>query len=243
MTQIMFETFSTPAMYVSIRNVLSLYGSGRTNGIVVQSGDSVSTFLPVYEGYGLPSGLMKLDLAGRDLTNYLEQLLKRRYRSLSIHQLLVRDIKEKLCCFGGPTKSGSYELPDGKNITIDKERFQCPEILFNPSPIRKRSAAFHEACYGSIMKSDVDIRTTLYGNIILSGGNTMFPGISERMSKEITSLAPPRMNVKVIAAPERKYLAWIGGSILASMSTFQKMWISKKEYDETGPGIVHRKCF
>jgi len=203
----------------------------------------VSTFLPVYEGYGLPFGLMKLDLAGRDLTNHLEQLLKRRYRSLSIHQLFVRDIKEKLCCLGRPTKSGSYELPDGKNITIDKERFQCPEILFNPSLIKKRSDAFHEACYGSIMKTDSDIRKTLYENIILSGGNTMFPGISERMSKEITSLAPSRMNIKVIAQPERKYSAWIGGSILTSIPTFQQMWITKEEYDEAGPGIVHHKCF
>jgi len=83
----------------------------------------------------------------------------------------------------------------------------------------------------------------LYANIVLSGGTTMYPGIDERMSKEITALAPATMKIKIVAPPERKYSVWIGGSILASLSTFQQMWITKQEYDESGPTIVHRKCF
>ena len=71
----------------------------------------------------------------------------------------------------------------------------------------------------------------------------MFPGIAARTQKEISALAPPTMKIKIIAPPERKYSVWIGGSILASLSTFQQMWISKQEYDESGPSIVHRKCF
>ncbi|KAF3536620.1 hypothetical protein F2Q69_00019303 [Brassica cretica] len=78
----------------------------------------------------------------------------------------------------------------------------------------------------------------LYGNIVLSGGTTMFGGIGDRMSKEITALAPSSMKIKVVAPPERKYSVWIGGSILASLSTFQQMWIAKAEYDESGPSIV-----
>jgi actin len=93
------------------------------------------------------------------------------------------------------------------------------------------------------MKCDVDVRKDLYGNIVLSGGTTMFTGIAERLSKEIVNLAPSTMKVKIIAPPERKYSVWIGGSILSSLSTFQQMWISKEEYDESGPAIVHRKCF
>ncbi|KAI5297398.1 Ubiquitin carboxyl-terminal hydrolase MINDY-1 [Ascosphaera pollenicola] len=93
------------------------------------------------------------------------------------------------------------------------------------------------------MKCDVDVRKDLYANIVMSGGTTMYPGISDRMKKEITALAPSSMRVKIIAPPERKYSVWIGGSILASLSTFQQMWISKQEYDESGPSIVHRKCF
>ena len=93
------------------------------------------------------------------------------------------------------------------------------------------------------MKCDVDIRRDLYANTVLSGGSTMFPGIADRMQRELTMLAPNTMKVKVVAPPERKYSVWIGGSILSSLSTFQQMWISKQEYDEMGPGIVHRKCF
>uniref|UniRef100_A0A4W5P293 Actin, alpha, cardiac muscle 2 n=1 Tax=Hucho hucho TaxID=62062 RepID=A0A4W5P293_9TELE len=95
----------------------------------------------------------------------------------------------------------------------------------------------------NIMKCDIDIRKDLYANNVLSGGTTMYPGIADRMQKEITALAPSTMKIKIIAPPERKYSVWIGGSILASLSTFQQMWISKQEYDEAGPSIVHRKCF
>jgi len=137
----------------------------------------------------------------------------------------------------------NYELPDGQVITIGSERFRCPEILFQPAHIGMEAPGIHETTYSSIMKCDVDIRKDLYGNIVLSGGSTMFPGIADRMNKEITALAPNSMKIKVVAPPERKYSVWIGGSILASLSTFQQMWVTRAEYDECGPSIVHRKCF
>ena len=100
-----------------------------------------------------------------------------------------------------------------------------------------------ETINNAIKQCDVCLRTTLYDNIVLSGGNTMYPGIAERMNREIFNVAPFPMKIKVIAPPERKNSVWIGGSILASLSTFQHMLISKQEYDESGPSIVHRKCF
>ena len=137
----------------------------------------------------------------------------------------------------------SYELPDGQVITIGNERFRATESLFQPSFLGMEIQGLHEAIYGSIMKCDIDIRKDLYANNVMSGGSTMFPGIADRMQKEITALAPSTMKIKIIAPPERKYSVWIGGSILASLSTFQTMWITKAEYDESGPSIVHRKCF
>merc|ERR1711864_4618 len=116
----------------------------------------------------------------------------------------------------------SYELPDGQVITIGNERFRCPEALFQPSFLGMEACGLHETTYNSIMKCDVDIRKDLYAN---------------------TALAPSTIKIKIIAPPERKYSVWIGGSILASLSTFQQMWITKQEYDECGPSIVHRKCF
>merc|ERR1711933_41567 len=127
-----------------------------------------------------------------------------------------------------------YELPDGQVITVGAERFRCPEALFQPSMLGMESAGIHETTYNSIMKCDVDIRKDLYANTVLSGGTTMYAGIADRMQKEMSSLAPSTMKIKIIAPPERKYSVWIGGSILASLSTFQQMWISKQEYDESG---------
>jgi len=129
-------------------------------------------------------------------------------------------------------------------ITIGSEQFRCAEALFRPSIIELESTAgIHELIYDSIMKCDVDIRTDLYVNTILAGGSTMFPGMADRMQKEITSLAPSSVRVRIVAPPDRKYSVWFGGSILASLSTFERMWISKEEYEESGPTIVHRKCF
>jgi len=253
----MFETFNVPSFYVAVQAVLSLYSSGRTTGIVLDCGDGVSHTVPIFEGYCLPHAVARLDLAGRDLTENLMRILVERGYSFttSAEKEIVRDIKEKMSYVAinyqeemekAETSSDierDYELPDGRIITIGNERFRCAEVLFQPDLIGKESSGIHQLTFDSIQACDIDVRRELYANTVLSGGSTMFPGIQQRLMNEMTTLAPASVKVKVIAPAERKYSVWIGGSILSSLTTFQEMWVSRDEYDESGPGIVHRKCF
>ncbi|KAK9074988.1 hypothetical protein SSX86_003307 [Deinandra increscens subsp. villosa] len=256
-TQIMFETFNLPAMYLSMQAPLSLYSSGRTNGFVLDIGDGVSQFVPVYQADVLPQGVIRQNLAGRDLTLYLMKiLLERGYVfTNTVEQEIVRDIKEKHSYVAlnyekelETTKTNlsfekSYELPDGQFISIGAERFNCAELLFDPYLNGMEAEGIHETLYKSIMKcSDVEIRKDLFETIVISGGSTMIPGLANRLKKEITALAPRSMRIKVFAEADRKFGVWIGGSLLASLSSFQQTWIIKDEYDEYGPSIIHKKC-
>ena len=187
----------------------------------------------------------------------MSTLLTERGYSLtsSAEKEIVRCVKEKLCFVSldfqkdldtapsNLTLEKYYELPDGSALNVGSERFRCPEALFQPSFLGMEACGIDESIFKSTMKCDIDIRSALYRNIVLSGGTTMFPGIGDRIQKEVSCMAPPSKTVKVVAPPERKYSVWIGGSILASLSSFHHMWITKTEYKECGAGIVHRKCF
>ena len=256
MTQIMFETFSVPAMYIGIQAVLSLYSSGRTTGIVLDSGDGVSHTVPIYEGYSLPHAVQRVDMAGRDLTEYMVKLLMESGHTFrtSAEKEIVRSIKEQLGYVALDfeeeltrsakcTDEEEFELPDGSVIRVGNARFRCAEALFHPSHLgMEETPGFAELVFNSIAHCDMDVRRDLYSNIVLSGGSTMFRNLPERLTKDISSLAPAAIKPKVVAPPERKYSVWIGGSILSSLATFQSMWIQKREYDEAGPTIVHNKC-
>jgi actin-related protein len=256
MAEIMFESFNTPALYVAMQAVLSLYSSGRTTGCVCDIGDGVAHIVPIYEGFALSHAIGRIDLAGRDITNYLQRLLRQRGYpfSTSAEREIVRDIKEKLCYVAlDPEKeimlskkiagmNKVYMLPDGETIEVSVERFLAPECFFNPSVIGKEADPLDDAIVKSITACDVDLRRDLYGNIVLSGGSTMYPGLKERLTKEIKEQIPGNVEVKIIAPPERMYSVWIGGSILSSLKTFQRMWVTRREYKQMGPQVIHR-CF
>merc|ERR1719333_1294463 len=263
MTQIMFETFNARGFYVAIQAVLSLYASGRTTGVVVDCGDGVSHTVPIYEGYSMPHAIQRINLAGRDLTDYICKILTE--SKINLHTSAEREsakkIKEDLCYvsmnfeeevdnFAGKEKQ--FELPDMSIVTVHNQIIRCPELMFKPSLDGKEMMGLHELTKKTIDDCDLDVRKDLLANIVMSGGTTMFPNMPERLQAEVEKLVAEGAKVKVIAPPERMISVWIGGSILASLSTFSRMWINQYSqpdasppitgYDEVGPRIVHQMC-
>ena len=263
MAQTLFETFDIPSLYVATQAVLALYSSGLTTGIVLDSGDGVTHSVPIYEGHAISHAISPVFLAGRDLTDHLKFILTERgyWLSTAAENEVLYDIKERHCYVAfdfvkeqiaksNTSTEINYELPDGQLITIGDECFRCPEALFQPSLICKEHCSpdipivgIHETCYNSIVRCDQDVQKELGSNLVLSGGNTLFPGFAERFSKEIRALAQSGMRMNIIARGDRKQSVWMGGSMLACLSTFKQMSISKEEYEEYGPYIIHYKCF
>ncbi|KAM4713457.1 uncharacterized protein FYW61_020455 [Anableps anableps] len=258
MVEIMFERFGVPFAYVAMQAVLALYAAGRTTGVVFDSGEGVSHSVPVFEGYGLPHAVQRFPLAGLDVTLQLKKLLQEQGVSMrtTAEDEIVREMKEKCCCVAlnyeaelNPGRSScremQYTMPDGQIVTLGTERFRAPEILFKPEMIGQDHYGMHESIFKSILRSDIDLRRSLLGNIVLSGGNTLLPGLPERLQAEIKNLVPAdmRVNVCVTSPKDRDFLVWSGGAVLANLSTFSSAWISQGEYEEYGPQIVFRKCF
>lgn len=259
--EIFFETFNVPALFISIQAVLSLYATGRTTGIVLDSGDGVTQAVPIYEGFALPLAITRSDVAGRDVSRYLKFLLRKEglIFNTTAEFEVVKTIKEKICILTNTTQrtydrtvpgrtceieNTSYILPDGRTVEIGVgPRLRAPEILFRPDIIGQEFEGVHELLVSSISKADMDLRKIFYQNIVLSGGSTLFKGFGDRLLNEVKNISSKDLKIRISAPQERLYSTWIGGSILASLESFKRMWISRKEYDEEGLRIVHKKTF
>jgi len=296
LTEIIFEKYQTPALFLSKNGVLTAFATGKASGLILDSGGGITSATPVHDGYALQKCVVKSTLAGDLLTQEYCNILDKKsiqirphfmikskkevegspgqfevqlkdlpnitksYRDYSILQV-VRDIKETVCrvsdiAFNEEVNTNipavGYELPDGNTVECGTDRFSIPELMFNPTPLTKREGVTEEfigvqqMIYNSIAKCDPDIRRELFNSIIVTGGNTLLPQFSERLNKELLEKSPPQLyKVKILAtnsAVERKFSTWIGGSILASLGTFQQMWMSKQEYEEHGSHMVERKC-
>jgi len=258
MATLAFETLGVPAAYVSMQAVLSLYSVGRTSGMVIDSGDGVTHAVPVYEGYAMPHAISRMDIAGRDVTQYLGRLVTETERGAAIgtsssRQEILRDMKEKLChvrpsaAAVPPAKASVYELPDGSTLELGDQAWRATECLFDPSVLgRENDGGMAGLAVRCIEACDVDARRTLYEGILLSGGTTLLPGMGERLVEEIRGRSASRVataKTRVSAPPERGFSVWIGGSVLASLQSFAGSWVTAEEYREYGPSVLQRKCF
>lgn len=246
---VMFETFSVPSFYVDSSTRLALYGSGRVTGVTMDCGDGVTDICCVYGGNEVSSSIRSLCIGGRDIGMYLERQLNN--IPSNSKKEIIRDIKEKLgyvaLDFDMEMKKAietrDYILPEGKTINIERERFLCTELLFNPRQNGFGFDGIHQVLFDSIMNCESPIRNDMFANIVVCGGSSMFCGFPERVEKEVTCLAQKDLKIKVFAVPERRHIVWIGGSILASLPSFPQLVVTRQDYNEAGVGIVHRKCF
>lgn len=257
--EIFFETFNVPALFISMQAVLSLYASGRTTGVVLDSGDGITQAVPIYEGFALPLSIVRTDVAGRDITKFLKFLIRKEGLTLNTTAEfeVIKKLKEETCYItssplralddlaaSGDSDKMPYTLPDGHSIEIGtSSRIKAPEILFRPDLIGSESEGIHEVLVNSIAKSDLELRKVFLENIVLSGGSTLFKGFGERLLSEVKKAVPRNSHIKIFSSPKRLYSTWTGGSILANLGSFKRMWVSKREYEEEGHRAIHRKTF
>jgi len=299
MIKIMFEYFNVPCVYIAKQPVLDLYALGQDTGIVVNSGYSVTNIVPVNKGQIVSSiaknendeiislSMNSVDIGGRDITNFLKKCLSEDGYNIDDTTDEVNNIKEKCCKvafdfteeFTKDDPPQLYKLLNDEVITVGSESFKCPEVLFRPIIMDLESVGIHQAVINSINSCDNLIRSDLYSNIVLSGGNTLLNGFQERMQKELDSLFDSQLDsiidsqldsqfdlqkvmpmvkakvkdkvktkaradikINVNASINRKYSTWIGGSKLVQSGYLNDKWISRAEYEESGPQIVHSKC-
>ncbi|KAL0490119.1 actin, partial [Acrasis kona] len=248
---IMFETFRSPGYYVTGGSALSLYATGRVSGLVVDVGEGVSSCVPIYQGCAISHASNKINVAGGDLNHYLSDLLAQEHPAWKGHAgstsliEVVRDIKENVCRvknkndFDLGQLKQEYTLPDGTVLSMNENCiYQCAEALFDTSLIGVESPGLPKLCYQSVFSCDVDLRRVLVENVIMAGGSTLMKGFDIRLGSEIDAMTPAGVKCHITSPHDRQYVQWTGGSILASLSEFHRMAISKQEYEEIGPQCV-----
>lgn len=254
MMNIMFEKYNVPSYYVANGAAIDMFASGRTTGLSFSSGEGCTQIAPIYEGYSIPEGMTRFNFAGQDMTEALKLLLQQKGIAASSYKELlpIKEIKEKYCYV--PLDFEAEKQKDVKkqtvnchnqSIEIDEEQFTCGEILFQPYIGNLEYDGIDEYIIESIFKCSDEMWKDFVGNVCITGGNTLFKGIGERLEKQISNNEKVRPNwkVKVVAESNRKYGTFEGSSILAALATFPQMTVTRDLYDDAGPGIVHRHNF
>ncbi|XP_039107555.1 actin-like protein 9 [Hyaena hyaena] len=250
LVEVAFESLRCPAMYVASQSVLSVYAHGRVSGLVVDTGHGVTCAAPVFQGYGLPHAVERLDLAGAHLTAFLAEVLLGSGLQLGQHDLdAVEAIKHRYCYVAPDflreqARRQTLKLPDGRTVTLGKELCQVPELLFSPPDMPGLSPVGVPAMAArSLHKVPLEARADVARNVLLCGGSSLFQGFEGRFRAELLRTQPPEAHVVVAAQPTRNFSVWMGGSILASLRAFQTCWVLRQQYEEQGPHIVYRKCY
>ncbi|ESO10088.1 hypothetical protein HELRODRAFT_156388 [Helobdella robusta] len=263
LTEIMFEKYSVPAFYLCKNPVLSAFASGRSTALILDSGASHTTAVPVYDGYVIQQAVTKTSLGGNFLIeeckNYFQHENIDIIPHFSVNETIEDFIQSVIQCSDNnyeeeiesmeATGPVHHEFPDGFNRKFGLERFRIAESLFDTNYIRSHSnplvQSVSQIISSAIAKVDIDMRPSMYNGIIVVGSNSLLNGFSDRLMTDLANKLPASTKLKVNASQinvERRFSSWIGGSILASLGSFQQLWISKQEYEESGRNCVDKKC-
>ena len=247
--ELFLEHYQCMSFYPVLDSQLTLYSGGFQTGLVIEIGDSRTRIVPIYKGYKINHAIQILQMGGKALTKHMEKILGSIgfVVDSSIRRELVRVIKEKASFISldynedlkrAEQYKKQFSLPDGSTITLDKERFMLPEIMFNPSLIGLEEDSLPVAIMNAIEECDLDIRPELLNNIFLSGGSSMFPNLKSRIYQELELELARRKKrdqvIKIIASRERTFSVWIGGSILCTIPEFAKNWVTRAKYYNEG---------
>ena len=252
LAELFFEKYQIPQLNITLQGILSLVGTGRVTGLVLDCGHGGCQTVPIFESYVIPHSIESLRLGGRDLDVLLAKLLALQNVRLAKteHKDLLRKIKHQMCyCRKSPDSSITgepmdFKLPDGQTISMAEERFIVPEAFFSPTLVGAEGAGLAAMVANSIKNSPIDLTRPLVSNIILAGGSSLFPGFAQRLSAEVKFRVTASMarEVKVIASEDRQLTTWNGGKAFADLrDSFAERWMTKEEYLEHGAEFVHSK--
>ncbi|KEG08963.1 actin-related protein 2 [Trypanosoma grayi] len=265
--EVMFERYKFPALQSAVQGTLSLFSNGLQTGVAVESGEGISHCTPIFEGYALPKANRRVDLGGRNITEFLIRLMQRRgysFNQTSDYET-VRRLKERFCYAAVDSRlekrlalettvlEQSFLLPDGTTCSIGQERFEATEALFQPHLIDVECDGLSAQLWSCIQAADIDVRTELYGHVVLSGGSTMFPGLPSRIERDMRELFLEKalkgdrtrlgnFKLQVEDPPRRKHMVFLGGATLAALTmTQQEMWLTRAEWEEGGASAVRAR--
>jgi actin-related protein 3 len=222
--EIMFESFNVPGLYIAVQAVLALaaswtsrqVGERTLTGTVIDSGDGVTHVIPVAEGYVIGSCIKHIPIAGRDITYFIQQLLRERESGIPPEQSLdvAKTIKERFgyVCPDIAKEFNKYDSQPDKffkdfegvnNITkkpfkvdVGYERFLGPEIFFHPEFSNPDfTVPISEVVDNVIQNCPIDVRRPLYKNVVLSGGSTMFKDFGRRLQRDLKRTVEARLKI------------------------------------------------
>jgi actin-related protein len=245
-----FDQLHVVALAIVSSSTLALLSTGRVTGLVAEVGYGITNVVPIFESFGIEHARITSELGGSDVDSTLRGLLKKIGMSENDHAA-VMEVKEQLCFVKrkeAEVEAVAYELPSGQKLSIGQERVAAPELIFDPSLVGKESAGLADAIAQSITRCDHFLREELMPNIVVSGGSSMFPGLAERVEADVSEKliaggVAAGGKITVIAAPERKYGVWIGGSIFASTPVFPVFLIKKVDLESQGQKIFRQRSF